>query len=189
MTTSSTLNVTVPRGSQLSVFAVGGGGAAGSATAGSSGFFKHETLNVDQTQAFVLDVTIGDGGRLSGASGGSTTVRGLPSLVSAQGGGGSGGPGWSGISGDIGGYNGEYGSNEPLPQLCSALHRLGTSVNLAPGTAGYNSGDGAGAGGVVVEGRKPTRTSSKDGEGFGAGGGEDNRHGYPGVVVLTLCEN
>ena len=184
MTTSSTLNETVLRGSQLSVFAVGGGGAAGSATAGSSGFFKHETLNVDQTQAFVLDVTIGDGGRSSGASGGSTTVRGLPSLVSAQGGGGSGGPGWSGVSGDIGGYNGEYGSNEPLPALCDAL-----SETLTPGKAGINSGDGAGAGGVVVEGRKPTRTSTKDGEGFGAGGGEDNRHGYPGVVVLTLCEN
>ena len=86
---------------------------------------------------------------------------------------------WGGAGGDIGGSNGEYGSNEPLPHLCS--------VNLTPGAAGSNSGDGAGAGGVVVDGQKPTRRSSKDGEGFGAGGGEDSNKGYPGVVVLTIC--
>ena len=102
----------------------------------------------------------------------------IATFVSADGGG-RGGAGWSGVNGDIGGSNGEYGSNEPLPHLCS--------VSLTPGAAGYNSGDGAGAGGVVVGGQKPTRTSRKDGEGFGAGGGEDNNNGYPGVVVLTIC--
>jgi len=180
VTTSSTLNVTIPQGYQLSVFVVGGGGAASGGTAGSSGFFEHETLNVDQTQSFVLEVTIGRGGMSNGASGESTTVQGLPSIVSAQGGGGSGGPGWSGVSGDTGGSNGQYGNNEPLPNLCG--------VSLTPGAAGYGSSDGKGAGGVVVDGRKPARTSSVDGEGFGAGGGEDNRHGYPGVVILSLCE-
>jgi len=180
VTTSSTLNVTIPQGSQLSVFVVGGGGAANSGTAGSSGFFKHETLNVDQTQSFVLEVTIGLGGMSIGASGESTIVQGLPSVVSAQGGGGAGGRGWSGVNGDTGGSNGQYGSYESLPNLCG--------VNLTPGAAGYSSSDGKGAGGVVVDGQKPTRTSSVDGEGFGAGGGEDNRHGYPGVVVLILCE-
>ena len=110
-----------------------------------------------------------------------TTVRGLPSLTTfvSAGGGGRGAAGWSGVNGEIGGSNGEYGSNEPLPHLCS--------VNLTPGAAGSNSGDGAGAGGVVVDGQKPTRRSSKDGEGFGAGGGEDSNKGYPGVVVLTIC--
>ena len=181
MTTSSTLNVTIPQGSQLSVFVVGGGGAANSGTAGSSSFFKHETLNVDQTQSFVLEVTIGLGGMSIGASGESTIVQGLPSVVSAQGGGGAGGRGWSGVNGDTGGSNGQYGSYESLPNLCG--------VNLTPGAAGYSSSDGKGGAGVVVDhGQKPTRTSSVDGEGFGAGGGEDNRHGYPGLVVLTLCE-
>ena len=69
MTTSSTLNVTVPQGSQLSVFAVGGGGAANSGTAGSSGFFKHEILVLNETQSFVLEVTIGKGGWSSGVNG------------------------------------------------------------------------------------------------------------------------
>ena len=158
------------------MFLVGGGGAADSQTAGASGFFKHETLVMNETLAFVLDVTIG------GGNGETTTVRGLPfstTFLSARGGG-RGTAGWSGVSGDIGGSNGEYGSNEPLPHLCN--------VSLTPGAAGQ-SGDGAGAGGVVVDGRKPTRTSPKDGEGFGAGGGEDGRQGYPGVVVLTLCEH
>ena len=192
MTTSSRLNVVIPQGfHHLSVFVIGGGGAADGATAGSSGFFKHQILDVDQTQSYVLDVTIGvGGGRYSGESGQSTTVK-LSSisgsdthLVSAQGGGGSGGPGWSGVggvNGDVGGFNGKYGTGERLPNLCSG-------VNLTPGQAGYNRNDGAGAGGVVVDGRKPRRTDSRDGEGFGAGGGEDRRFGFPGVAVLSLCE-
>ena len=191
MTTSSRLNLVIPQGfRQLSVFVVGGGGAADGSTAGSSGFFKHQILDVDQTQSYVLDVTIGGGGGSSGESGQSTTVKlsgsdpnVIQNLVSAQGGGGSGGPGWSGVGGantDVGGSNGKYGTGERLPNLCG--------VNIAPGFAGFNMIDGAGAGGVVVDGRKPRRTDSRDGEGFGAGGGEDRRFGFPGVAVLSLCE-
>ena len=59
-------------------------------------------------------------------------------------------------------------------------------VSLNPGNAGVSS-DGSGAGGVVVDGRRPPIRSLVDGEGFGAGGGEDNRPGYKGVVVLKIC--
>ena len=59
---------------------------------------------------------------------------------------------------------------------------------LTPGSAG-SSGDGPGAGGVVVDGQKPARLDSRDGEGFGAGGGEDNRGGYSGAVLLIICHN
>ena len=68
LTTSTTLNMTIPQGSQLSVFLVGGGGAADTSTAGSSGFFKHEILVLNETQSFVLEVTIGKGGMSSGAN-------------------------------------------------------------------------------------------------------------------------
>jgi len=184
LTASSRMNLTLLEGSRLSVFAVGGGGAADSTYAGSSGFFKHQTLFINQTQSVVLDITIGNGGGSSGANGQTTTVRGLPSVVSAQGGGGAKRPGWSGVGGgndDVGGFNGKYGTNEPLPILCH--------VKLTPGSAGSSSSDGTGAGGIVVDGQKPTKRSTVDGEGYGAGGGEDDRSGYPGVVVLTLCDS
>ena len=52
-----------------------------------------------------------------------------------------------------------------------------------------------GKGGVIVDGRKPTRQSTLDGVGFGAGGGYDIQNyysptnaGYKGVAVLSLCE-
>ena len=69
LTTSTTLNLTIPQGLQLSVFLVGGGGAADTSTAGSSGFFKHEILVLNETQSFVLEVTIGKGGWSSGVNG------------------------------------------------------------------------------------------------------------------------
>ena len=185
------MNLTIPQGSTLSIFAVGGGGAANGGTAGSSGFFKHRTVAINKTQSLVLDITIGNGGSYSGADGQNTTVLGLPSLslfgspeVSAQGGGGAGGPGWSGVSGDTGGFNGNYGSHEQLPILCPA----GNAPSLTPGLAGSNQSDGKGAGGVIVDGEKPARRGHMDGEGYGAGGGEDDRSGYPGIVVLTLCD-
>ena len=181
LTASSRMNLTLLEGSRLSVFAVGGGGAADDSYAGSSGFFTLLSDYISQTQSMVLDIEIGSGGIGYGRDGQTTTVRGLPSVVSAQGGGGKRGPGWSGVNGEEGGYNGQYGNNEPLPNLCH--------VKLTPGTPGSGQGDGKGAGGIVVDDRKPTRRSTVDGEGYGAGGGEDNRSGYPGVVVLTLCDS
>ena len=186
------------------MFLVGGGGAADggyadsysysyssyadSSYAGSSGFFMHQTFVVHQTQSFVLEVIVGKGGTYGG-DGQSTEVRGLytsPSSLLARGGGGAGRDGWSGGSGGggSGGANGsnghgQNGSGEALPTVCG--------VELAPGDSGTNSSDGEGGGGVIVDGQKPTRNHYQDGEGFGAGGGEDNLSGYPGVVVLSLC--
>ena len=165
------------------MFLVGGGGAADSSTAGSSGFFTYQTNDVSQHESLFFDITIGDGGRTDGACGKPTTVSWAQQeggqvirKLSARGGEGAGGAGWS----RIGGYNGGYGTNEPLPSFCQ--------VNLTPGQAGYGQADGNGAGGVIVDGQKPFRSAFWDGEGYGAGGGVDGRSGYPGVVVLVLCE-
>ena len=162
------------------MFAVGGGGAASGGTAGSSGYFKQKTIDITQTQTLVIDITIGLGGRSCCNSGQATTVQSTLFTVSAQGGGQGTGTGWSGgTGGGTGGYNGQYGSGEQLPTLCQAT--------LTPGAAGYGQSDGCGGGGVVVNSQKPSRLSIYDGEGYGAGGAEDYRKGYAGVVVLTFC--
>ena len=62
VTTSSRISLTLLKGSRLSVFAVGGGGAADSSYAGSSGFFTLDTHDINETQSVVLDITIGNGG-------------------------------------------------------------------------------------------------------------------------------
>ena len=162
------------------MFAVGGGGAASGSYAGSSGYFKQKTIDITQTQTLVIDITIGLGGSTSGANGQATTVQSTLFTVSAQGGGQGTGTGWSGgTGGGTGGYNGQYGSGEQLPTLCQAT--------LTPGAAGYGGNHGGGGGGVIVNGQKPARLFVDDGEGYGAGGGEDHRNGYAGVVVLTVC--
>jgi len=169
---SSTLNVTIPEGYSLSVFAIGGGGSGyTNYRGGSRGVFRHVLVDNHSSQSTLeLTITVGDGGK-NGANGGLTTIRGLPEYLSA-----------SGAS-----YGGGFRSVEPLPDLC------GTSIAWgADGSA--NHYDKPGQGGVIVDGRKPTRQYNRDGEGFGAGGGY-NRHGYgsrpgyKGVVVLSLCKS
>ena len=179
------------------MFLVGGGGAASSRFAGSSGFFTHQTNDISQHESLFFDITIGDGGSSccpSPVQYNTVQYSGKPTTVSwaqqeggqvirklsARGGEGAGGAGWSGVTGEIGGYNGGYGTYELLPSFCQ--------VNLTPGQAGYGQADGNGAGGVIVDGQKPFRSAFWDGEGYGAGGGVDGRSGYPGVVVLVLCE-
>ena len=171
---------------QLAIFAFGGGGAW-LKQPGSSGFFKYQTLsNLSRCGTVQLEIIIGAGGSSSSSStvnGGSTTVSmdGMQ-VITANGGGGAGGPGWSGVrSGRYGGYNGQYGTGERLPTLCGG-------VTLAPGKAGYKKYRSTGAGGVIVDGMKPNRTSKSDGEGYGAGGGRYGKTGYNGVVVITLCD-
>ena len=39
-----------------------------------------------------------------------------------------------------------------------------------------------------MNGEKPSKRNTQDGEGFGAGGGEDQKPGYDGVVVVMLCD-
>ena len=179
VTSSTKVTWDLPQGSRLSVFAIGGGGADGVGTAGSSGFFKHTTVDITQTQTLVIDITIGLGGRSCCNSGQATTVESTLFTVTAQGGGQGTGTGWSGGNSGTGGYNGQYGSGEQLPSLCQ--------VTLTPGAAGDGGNHGGGGGGVIVNGQKPSRLFIDDGEGYGAGGGEDHRNGYAGVVVLTFC--
>ena len=174
--------VLIPLGRHFEVFAVGGGGGADSSTAGASGFIKKASIAGDQTHAMKLVVTIGHGGSSSHNGQASSVSLNGKQIITAGGGGRGVGAGWPGVSGDTGGTNGQYGTMEPLPTLCS------NKVQLSPGAAGVDASDGKGAGGVIVDGKKPTKQSKKDGEGFGAGGGEDHRSGYSGVVVLVLCD-
>merc|ERR1712130_82270 len=103
---SSTLNVTIPEGYSLSVFAIGGGA--------------------------------GDGGKARG-NGESTTIEGLPDYFAAP-----------------GGASGESYTMEPLPNLCGSSIAWG-----ADGSYDYYSYEhGYGKGGVIVDGRKPTRRST-----------------------------
>ena len=32
------------------------------------------------------------------------------------------------------------------------------------------------------------RCCTEDGYGYGAGGGEDDHHGYPGIALIMVCE-
>ena len=190
--TSSTYSVTIPSGKTLIAFAVGGGGGSDDSYSGSSGFF-HKYIGTEATvqTSVVVGVSIGAGGLAGGFNGTATnvTVDGKQ-VMSAAGGGGKGGEGWSGgTNTQQAGSNGKNGSNPltlpngnglSLPGLCQG-------VTLTPGAAG-TAGDGPGAGGVIVGGRKPNRSSIVDGEGFGAGGGEDSRAGVRGVAVIMLCD-
>ena len=49
-----------------------------------------------------------------------------------------------------------------------------------------DSNDGGGGGGVIIKGQKPSRRSTIDGVGYGAGGGEKNSNGYPGAVFINI---
>merc|ERR1712130_819071 len=167
---SSTLNVTIPEGYSLSVFAIGGGAGGYSHNnygGGSRGGFKHILVN---NQSFLeLTITIGDGGKARG-NGESTTIEGLPDYFAAPG-------------GAAGGSHKQ--SVELLPNLCGSSIAWG-----ADGSYGY--WQSLGKGGVIVDGRKPTRRSTMDGVGFGAGGGHDSyreKAGYKGVAVLSLCKS
>ena len=132
-------------------------------------------------------MTVGAGGD-SSTDGGATVVSVDGSeVLRAAGGGGDRRPGWSGGSGGTNaGSNGSdgdlaNGSGESLPTLCGG-------VSLTPGASGTSTGNGVGAGGVVVGGMKPDRLFDEDGEGYGAGGGEDSKSGYGGVVLWMLCK-
>ena len=74
---STTLNVTIPDGYRLSVFAIGGGGGT------RRGSFKQ--VLVDNKPSLKLTVAVGEEGQ-GGSSGGSTTIEGLPDYFSAPGG-------------------------------------------------------------------------------------------------------
>ena len=186
---STSLALELPVNKTLAVFALGGGGGADRSSPGSSGFFKYAILDLSPGKK-QLNITIGDGG-LDSQDGLPTSLT-IDSvlLFTADGGGGVGRPGWTGISTSdgqgTGGTNGQYGTGETLPEMCGGL-------GLQPGAAGHGSTDGRGAGGVLVGQvnspiRKPAKRHDQDGEGYGAGGGEDNLPGYPGVLVLMLCD-
>jgi len=187
VTSSANISLHIPSNKILAIFAMGGGGSADNSQAGASGFFKY-VEDVPCHGSVVLGVTIGEGGKRSGDSGdpSSVVLDGRVVLSAPGGGGGSTGiSGWSGVAGPSansrGGSNGEFGTGERLPTLCSGM-------GLTPGGAGVSAGDGTGGGGVILSGDKPDRIYDVDGEGFGAGGGEDGFLGYNGVVVIMLCE-
>ena len=79
----------------LGVFLVGGGGyEKKDQSAGSSGFFKYETVRLDASQTSVV-VIVGEGGTHSSIDGGNTSVAVGELTVTARGGGGNNGLGWS----------------------------------------------------------------------------------------------
>ena len=179
---SARISLVIPTNKTLSMFAIGGGGAADSGWAGASGYIQH-IPDLSYSGLVELDITVGQGGASSGANGGATTVMVEGTQILSARGGVRPGVGWSGVggsTGDIGGSNGEYGTGESLPNLCGG-------VSLVPGAAGVHT-DGEGAGGIIVNNEAPSRRYTQDGHGFGAGGGEDNKPGYPGVVVITVCD-
>ena len=195
MTTSSKINVTLPKGSTevLHLFLVGGGGAASHSkvarynTGGSSGLYTHQTFDISENESLFFDITVGDGGRTNFANGQATTVRFAEQeellqisgqMLSAPGGKGAGGSG---------------GYKEPLPSFCQ--------VNVTHGERGdgrYHyigvpiDDEKRAGGGVIVNGHWDglDRSGSLDGKGYGAGGGASSiaPDGFPGVVVLALCE-
>ena len=183
--------MTLPKGSTelLHVFLVGGGGAGGGSynNGGSSGSFIHQTFDVSDNQFLFFDITVGDGGRTNFANGQATTVRFAKQeelvqisgqMLSVPGGKGAGGSG---------------GYKEPLPSFCQ--------VNVTHGERGdgrYHyigvpiDDEKRAGGGVIVNGHWDglDRSGSLDGKGYGAGGGASSiaPDGFPGVVVLALCE-
>merc|ERR1719348_484838 len=181
-------------GLRLGIFLVGGGGGADDSYSGSSGFFKYDEITVEAKGTYTFNLNIGYGGDYN--NGGSTDLvifqddlgpSGVLYRNSAAGGGKARGNGWSGGSSEKGGWNGsngqdEYnGSGEQLPSLCSP------EVSLTPGQTGAYDSDGTGGGGVIINGLKPITRFRKDGEGFGAGGGENNFDGYAGAAVIMVC--
>jgi len=170
----------------LGVFLVGGGGYGDQGRqAGSSGFFKYQTVNLTASETTV-SVQIGQGGKSSSINGGSTTAVVGGQTITANGGGGNRGAGWSwGGDDNTAGFSnggGSKGSGESLPNICG-------TASLTPGAGGVaRNGEGGGGGGVIIDGNIPTRRSDMDGEGYGAGGAEMNFDGYPGAALLILCD-
>ena len=164
----------------------GGGGGAQNSKAGSSGFFKYEVVKAAANRKQTVKIRIGQGGSPSGSDGTPTSVDVDGYIIRANGGGGNARPGWSegGDESANGSYHGggTNGSGEQLPSLCG-------DVNLSYGAGGMSDGaDGGGGGGVIIGGRKPDIISDMDGEGYGAGGAEKDHAGYPGAVVVMVCD-
>jgi len=186
VTHSRPIELFIPAGATLGVFAMGGGGGADDSYSGSSGFFSYQELPVEASGIYPVSVTIGEGGDYSDGTPTEVIVEKL-GTITARGGGKAGRAGWSGGSSEKGGWNGgdgdskSNGSGESLPTVC------GDGVTLTAGPTGRYDSDGTGGGGVIVNGQKPSQVYYRDGEGYGAGGGEDNYDGYDGIAVLMLC--
>lgn len=184
ITESGTYSFLLPS-STIYLFLIGGGGYGDKgAIAGSSGFVSEEIYTLGNSENVSFSVTIGDGGSMNHIVGHPTTVVVDGQTFTANGGGGNGGAGWSG-GGDDGGKggingssgNGNNGQNIPLPRRAELV--------AGAGGPGY-SGEGGGGGGVIINGQKPSRRNTVDGEGYGAGGGEWNSDGYPGAVFIKV---
>lgn len=174
--------------SKIYLFLIGGGGyGSEDEKAGSSGFFESQSITAEGNVSF--SVNIGQGG--SANDGYPTTVVVDGQTFTAKGGGRDGRSGWSGGGDEANGRGGSNGS--------SGTQGRGTSLNngqnialpsraeLVAGAGGVgDSVDGGGGGGVIINGQKPSRRNTIDGEGYGAGGGEKNRSGYPGAVFIKV---
>ena len=102
----------------------------------------------------------------------------------------NGGAGWSG-GGDnangMGGSNGSSGTVGSNSMNNGQNVPLSVRAELVAGAGGVgDSVDGGGGGGVIINGQKPSRRNTIDGEGYGAGGGEKNSDGYPGAVLIKV---
>jgi len=186
LTGSENLDIFLPEGATLGVFIMGGGGGADDSVSGSSGFFKYQEWAIASSGLVTVNVKIGKGGDNQDGEPTEVDVPGV-GAVKAEGGGYAGRNGWSGGSSEKGGWNGgsgdskSNGSGEKLPTVC------GEGVTITAGATGDYDSDGTGGGGVVVNGEKPYRRYYRDGEGYGAGGGEDDYDGNDGVAILMLC--
>ena len=190
-------NVVIEGPAHIGLFAVGGGGGGDvDECAGSSGFFVYTFYQKPVGSGpLSVNITIGPGGTGHGGhDGGVTSIVMGDKAVEAKGGGGNGRSGWGGggDNGGNGGFNGSSGrgsqdvngngSGAELPVLCR-------DIKLSAGKNGKGiNREGGGGGGILIEGRKSCRHNLLNGEGYGAGGGEDDQEGSAGVVVLMLCD-
>eukprot|EP00092_Neocalanus_flemingeri_P025703 GFUD01027866.1.p1 GENE.GFUD01027866.1~~GFUD01027866.1.p1 ORF type:complete len:706 (+),score=174.98 GFUD01027866.1:41-2158(+) len=164
----------------LGFFLVGGGGGGeggrdrwNGRKGGSSGLFQYDNIKAEMKGPTIVNIIVGQGG--------GTSRNGKPSLVTVD-----------GFTNQItitanGGRSSHYkssklSSSRKIVPICGDL-------NLSLGSNGQqqSSRNGQGEGGVIIDGKKPTRRNTFDGEGFGAGGGRDNT-GYPGLVIVMICD-
>ena len=181
--------------SDISIFAIGGGGGYGyynNVGGGGSGYVEAKTVQLS-TDSPVLKVAPGGFGEASRVEmNGELVIHAAPGGTPDAQGGGDGFSGGGGVGGmPKGGSNGGdgedgeekaggRGSGFDLSSFAMA------SFLLTPGEGGEaNRGEGGGGGGVVVNGKKPG-DFQYNGQGYGGGGSYAQRDGYSGCVLVEI---
>jgi len=183
-------DVVVIGNGNLTIVAVGNGAQSRSGSGGGSGYVEYQQIAVKEGLSLNVRFNIGHGstsvsvpnkwgGMESDLGGTQVEANNSGSSDGYSGGGGpSGNGGEDGGDGEAGGHvQGGKGSGLKLSQI---------PVNfffLSPGAGGEGIFDvgGGGGGGVLVDGDGPAGDSPRDGQGYGAGGGDV---GTQGMVII-----